>query len=72
MGTGINKMHCKRFRASTKEERFYEEAESYVRAMSLLPAGLQDQVRLSEALMAKAEEIRLRRRVAGLGRAAGG
>ena len=37
-----------------------KEAESYVRAMSLLPAGLQDQVRLSEALMAKAEEIRLR------------
>ena len=37
-----------------------KEAESYVRAMSLLPAGLQDQVRLSEALMAKAEEMRLR------------
>lgn len=37
-----------------------KEAESYVRAMALLPAGLQDQVRLSEALMAKAEEMRLR------------
>ena len=37
-----------------------KEAESYIRAMSVLPAVLHDQVRLSEALMAKAEEIRLR------------